>query len=214
MKIKTIEDLQEVLDTDFAWRLKELSVLKSNINNSDSVAARANIRIAVVMLYAHWEGFVKNICEAYLLFVSARRLKNSELAICFLAIVMKDKLDKSELTNKATVHNQAISFVFENINDRAVIPKRDIINTQSNLNSDVFKNILSTIGLDFSPYELKFNQLDSNLVAIRNTVAHGQFINIKLPEFEQLYDDVLTLMSGVKTDIENAATLKLYRRHS
>lgn len=212
MKIKTLEELQDVLDSDFAWRFKELSILKGNVTSSDSIAVKAQIRIAVVMLYAHWEGFVKNISEAYLLYVAARRLKYSELSVCFLAIVMKDKLDKCELTVKSTIHNQAINFLFENVNERAIIPKKDIINTHSNLNSDVFKDIMSTIGIDYSPYELRFNQIDSNLVSMRNTVAHGQFVNLKQTEFEALYTDVIVLMSSVKTDVQNAATLKLYRR--
>lgn len=211
MKVKTIEELQEVLDSDFAWRFKELSTLRSNITHSDSAAIKTNVRIAVVMLYAHWEGFIKNISEAYLLFVAARRLKYSELNTSFLAIVMKDKLSKCELTVKATVHNQAIKFLLDNINERAVIPKKDIINTHSNLNSDTLKEILSTIGIDYTPYELKFNQIDTNLVATRNTVAHGQFINLNALEFNQLYNDVLVMMSGIKIDVQNAATMKLYR---
>lgn len=212
MKIKTIEELQQVLDSDFSWRFKELSILKTNVGIGGSVAEKANIRTAIVMLYAHWEGSIKSICEAYLIFVSTRKLKYKELSTCFLAIIMKDKLSKCELTIKATVHNQAIDFILGSMEDRANIPKRDIIKTHSNLNSEVFVDILSTIGIDFSPYALKFNQIDSNLVSLRNTVAHGQYVNLQLPDFETLYADIIGIMSGVKSDIENAASLKSYKR--
>lgn len=74
MKIRTIEELQNRLDDDFAWRRKELTVIYTNVSSSKQNQLNTNIRIGVVMLYAHWEGFIKNAAELYLIYVSSKKL--------------------------------------------------------------------------------------------------------------------------------------------
>jgi hypothetical protein len=71
MKIKTIEELQQKLDEDFGWRRKELTYIYTNVKSSAPLLLKTNTRIGVVMLYAHWEGFIKNGAEAYLIYVAS-----------------------------------------------------------------------------------------------------------------------------------------------
>ncbi|MGE0587169.1 MAG: MAE_28990/MAE_18760 family HEPN-like nuclease [Cyclobacteriaceae bacterium] len=212
MKIRSAEELQTKLDDDFAWRRKELTAIFTNVQSSKPLQLNTNIRIGVVMLYAHWEGFIKNAAELYLVYVACKKLNYDELSNNFIAVSLKSKLKQFEETNKNTIHTQLIDFLLGDLNSRATIPTEDIIKTQSNLNSGILREILSTIGVNYIQYELKEKFIDSQLLRIRNSVAHGQSPDISENEFYELYSEITVLMSSIKTDISNNATLSNYRK--
>lgn len=212
MKIRTAEELQEVLDEDFAWRRKELTILNGNVKSAKPLLMNSNLRVGVVILYAHWEGFIKSAAEAYLIYVSSKKLLYSQLNDSFIALSLKYKLKEFSETNKSTLHTQLVSFLLGDLNKRAQIPTENVVKTQSNLNSNILKEILSTIGIDYSVYELKEKYIDSQLLNIRNTVAHGQDIEIDAVEYEHLYNEITALMTTFKTDILNSASLHKYKK--
>jgi hypothetical protein len=212
MKIRTAEELQTRLDEDFAWRRKELTVIYTNVQSSKPLQLNTNIRIGVVMLYAHWEGFIKNAAELYLIFVACKKLTLKQLANNIIAVSLKSKLTEFEETNKNTLHTQLIDFLLGDLNIRAHIPTENIIKTQSNLNSNILKEILSIIGVDYSQYELKEKFIDSQLLNIRNSIAHGQDPEISEDEFYELYTEITNLMASIKNEIGNNAILSNYVR--
>jgi len=210
MKIRTAEELQTRLDEDFAWRRKELTVIFTNVKSSKHLQVNTNIRIGVVILYAHWEGFIKNAAELYLIFVACKKLTLKQLSNNMIAVSLKSKLIEFEETNKNTVHTQLINFLLGDLNIRAQIPTENIIKTRSNLNSSILKEILSIIDIDYAPYELKEKYIDSQLLRIRNSVAHGQNPEINEAEFYELYHEMTNLMSLIKNEITNNAILSKY----
>jgi hypothetical protein len=212
MKIRTAEELQSKLDDDFAWRRKELTTIFTNVKSSKPLQINTNIRIGVVMLYAHWEGFIKNAAELYLIYVACKKLNINELSNNFIALTLKNKLKQFSETNKNTLHTQLIDFLLGDLTIRAQIPTEDIIKTQSNLNSEILKEILSVIGVEYAKFELKEKYIDSQLLRIRNSVAHGQNPEISEDDFYELYDEITTLMTGIKNDISNNASLNTYRK--
>jgi hypothetical protein len=212
MKIRTAEELQTRLDEDFAWRRKELSVILTNVKSSKPLQLNTNIRIGVVMLYAHWEGFIKNAAEYYLIFVASKKLTLNQLSNSLIAVSLKAKLKEFEETNKNTIHTQLINFLLGDLNIRAQIPTENIIKTQSNLNSGILREILSIIDVDYSFYELKEKYIDSQLLRIRNSVAHGQDPEIDEDEFYELYTEITTLMTAIKGEITNNAILSNYQK--
>ena len=212
MKIKTLEDLQTRLDEDFAWRRKELTVIKTNVQSSMPLQLNTNIRIGIVMLYAHWEGFIKNAAELYLIFVACKKLSLKELSSNIMAISLKSKLNEFEETNKNTIHTQLINFLLGDLNIRANVPTD--INTQANLNSNILREILSVIGVDYKQYELKEKFIDNQLLNLRNSVAHGQNPDINESEFHELYNEITTLMASIKNEVSNNAVLAKYKKAS
>ncbi|MBD2666493.1 MAE_28990/MAE_18760 family HEPN-like nuclease [Richelia sinica] len=61
MKIRTVEQLSDILARELAWRKVELSALKSLIDSKSFASGKrkALLRSGITILYAHWEGFVK-----------------------------------------------------------------------------------------------------------------------------------------------------------
>ena len=138
MKIRTIDELQDYVDKEMSWRRKELSAIKSNIFVAKEFAKNTALRSGIAILYAHWEGMIKNIATAYLSFVANQRLQYKELKNNFWSIAVKNDLLGFDETRKSSRHNKIIKNIRNMEDKRAHIPYEDVIKTKSNLNSDVF----------------------------------------------------------------------------
>ncbi|MDM8549955.1 MAE_28990/MAE_18760 family HEPN-like nuclease [Desulfobacterales bacterium HSG2] len=195
MRIRTAEELRRRLESDPEWRIKELDSLKKAIDSSTEENRKAHLRAGVLLLCAHWEEFVKNAAENYLRFVAAKGLNCDELSHPFIAMALRGEMAKDKATVKASAfYVKTVEFMLEGLSNQAKIPYRDIIKTEDNLKSEVLKAILITIGIDYSPYELQSNIIDSQLLRIRNAVAHGQGMNVDRDEFNCLNHKIIELI--------------------
>ncbi len=213
MKIRTKENFVDLIDKEIAWRKKELSFLKGNVKEN-SPNYKTHLRSAIVLLYAHWEGFIKNSCELYLSYIKTQKLNYNELSENIIALSLKYSLKDFEQSNKSTIHCQIVDFLLNNLNQRATIPDNDIIKTGSNLNSTILKEILTTVGLDYKEYELKNNLLDSVLLKNRNSIAHGEYIDLNELNYHELYSDVLAIMDDIKNRLSNSIVMEEFKRKS
>lgn len=215
MKIRTINDLQDAIDNEMSWRKHELASIRSNITDSRNFAKDTAIRAGIALLYAHWEGAIKNIATYYLQYVAMQSLPYSQLKPNFLAVSIKNDLKLFGETNKTTVHTNIVSNVLNCQTDKATIPVEGIIKTGSNLNSDIFIEIMATIGLPCDEYEGAYKLIDSVLLAKRNKIAHGEHIeSLEIDEtrYYELHKKILELIQQFATQILNAACLKQYMK--
>jgi MAE_28990/MAE_18760-like HEPN len=81
-KIRTVTQLQEALDAEMGWRIKEISAFKL-ASKTEEGGRRVFVRAGVALVYAHWEGFIKAASEAYLDFVDNQGHMYRELKSCF-----------------------------------------------------------------------------------------------------------------------------------
>ena len=213
-KNRTILDLQDNIDRDFAWRIKELSLLKSKIPNTPNRDPLQDvlIRAGVTMLYAHWEGFVKCAAENYLNYVSLKRLRHDQLESCFVALCLKKKINEMDNTNRFDLQTAAVDFMLQQLNERAYIPYEGIIQTKSNLSFFVFRDICTVIGIDYKKYQLKETLIDRELLQFRNSIAHGKYLSMNFNEYLKIYDKILEMMRDIKDDILNAAATEKFKR--
>lgn len=211
MKIRSTEELLNYLDDDLAWRRKEIIELRATARLAKAKKADVHVRAGVSMLYAHWEGFIKNASNAYVVFVSALGMKTRELQDSFVALSIKTKLTQMGDSGKSTVAVSAIAHLMSVLDKPALLPATGIT-AEGNLKSEVFVNIAGWLGIDIAKYSARFNLIDETLLASRNKIAHGEYLNISPQRFESLADEVLELMIWFKTDLENAAALKSFLR--
>lgn len=210
MKIRSTSDLLDYLDHEMAWRIKEVHVLKMAVYNAKGANVSAHLRAGVAMLYAHWEGFVKNSANAYVAYLAHRGDRNRDLQACFVALGMKTMLASSHESSKSSIAVSTVSYLLTEIDKPAKLPRKDIINTESNLNSVVFTNILGWIGFESTKYSPRFSLIDTALLKARNAIAHGEYFEIDEPRFDSLIVDVLELLRWFKTDIENAVVTQAF----
>ncbi|RXM52582.1 MULTISPECIES: MAE_28990/MAE_18760 family HEPN-like nuclease [unclassified Chryseobacterium] len=211
-RIQTFDNLSDKLYGELSWRRKELTLIKSKIPTSKNSLQSAMIRASLPLLYAHWEGYVKLTMSYYLEYVSNKYLKNDELKTQFIALSLQNKLgdlNNSSFENRTKI----IDFIFTEINKQSNIPKKNIINTKSNLRYDVLSEILFILDLQDSHIESK-KELINDLVEERNYIAHGEHKIIDLTTFENFYDDIISLMDYLKTTIENNAIQEKFKKAS
>lgn len=210
-KIRTINQLQETLDKEFSWRLKEIASLKSVVRASDNLSRQTAVRAAIPLLYGHWEGFIKNASTYYLEFVNGQSLKYKELQSCFIVFGVKRKINDLVSSKSSTVSISTLEFLRDELNERANLKIESAIRTEFNLSSKVFDNIAKSIGLNTSIYESRYNLIDESLLSRRNHIAHGEYLDVDADGFRSLADEILLLLRSYKTDIENAVTLEAYK---
>jgi len=211
-KIVTFDNLTDKVSSELAWRKKELAVIKSKIPIEKNSLQSAMIRASLPLLYAHWEGFIKLTMGYYLEFVANKYLKHNELKTSFITLSLQNKLgdlNTGSFDNKTKI----IQFLFDNINSKSNIPKKNIINTKSNLRYDVLKEILSILDLNDSHIDSQKELID-DLVDQRNYIAHGEHRLIDFKTFEGFFTDTLSLMEYLKTIIENNALQEKYKATS
>lgn len=213
MKIKSINDLQDAIDSEMAWRKHELSAIRSNVSSARNFAKDTAIRSGIALLYAHWEGTIKNIASYYLEYVSRQKLPYNQLKPNFLAVTLKYNLKTFEESNKTTLHTCIINEVINKQNNKSNIPYDGIIKTNSNLNSDIFIEIMATIGLDYAEYESSFKLIDSILLNKRNKIAHGErleTLDLDDIRYYEIHDKIFGLIQSFSTQVLNAAITKEY----
>jgi MAE_28990/MAE_18760-like HEPN len=218
MKIRTLENLNQRLTDDLIWRKGELADLKGLIENRSFIAGKHNtlLRSGVTILYAHWEGYIKTAATSYLEFVARQKLTYDELAINFVAIAMKVKLNEVTEANKATVFTEATKFILTQTNQRSSIPYENVVATGSNLSSSILREITCLLGLDYTFYETHQIMIDEQLLSRRNKIAHGEnlkYLSLDRDEYQELHEQILKMMEYFRNQIENHATQQLYLRN-
>ena len=68
------------------------------------------------------------------------------------------------------------------------------------------------LGIDVARYTARFNLIDETLLASRNKIAHGEYLNISPQRFDSLAEEIMELMIWFKTDLENAAACRSFQR--
>lgn len=210
-KIRTLTQLQDALDAEMVWRVKEISTFKL-ATKPKSVGQKTFVRAGVALVYAHWEGFIKMSSEDYLNFVNNQGHLSRDLKACFAVFALKGKLAQLADSKKSNLYIEAFEFVLSEMDKPAKMAMSSAIDTQSNLTSKVFANIATSLDISTTPYETKFNLIDESLVRRRNKVAHGEYLDLEVDDFLSLADDIIQMMRCYKNDLQNAASLGGYKR--
>lgn len=205
-KIRTVEALDEAIDSEIYWRKQELTTTLQLVKQSRGPAQRANLRAGVVILYAHWEGWVKNVAQFYIRYVNSRAYSYDQLSAAFLGTALKSKINSAQDASKSLPHTTFAKFIQTELSSRAAL-STDLVRTESNLSSVVFNDIVDRLGLPKRDlYASREKMIDVELVGRRNTIAHGEYLNLGPDDFEALRDGTLTLLSLFTDDVRNAAS--------
>lgn len=184
----------------------------TQVRNLSGAAKIGVMRAGIALIYAHWEGFVKEATTMYLKYVARRRSRYVELKPCFVALAVEaevKRLNNLSVTQKRNrIADRYCSFKED---ERATIPAREI-DTHSNLNSQVLIDILEMIGLEASVFSTKFHLIDHSLLKMRNEIAHGRWIPISPERYEELHFEVLSLIQTAHRIIVSAAENRQYLR--
>lgn len=211
--MRTLQDLQDELDADLAWRRVEAHLLLSNVRLSSGASQQAVIRAGIALLYAHWEGYTKNALTRYLQFVSRRKLRLRELNEGLAGLAAENELRRRGNLSESRRRTAMVRLVALEGETRASIPKREV-NTQGNLNSDLCSELFECLGLDYSALDTKKGLIDYNLLRVRNNIAHGRWMSTDQQGYEELHSEVMTMLAVVRNAVMNATENGHYLRQT
>lgn len=209
----TEDDLSALLDSELTWRRRELSDLKSAIRSADSISQRVLLRALVAMAYAHWEGYVRISAVRYFTHITLKKLFYQELDRQFYKNSFLARLDAFFRSKSSTQESCGfIASILESENLRFAYINPDLIDTKSNLNTDVIKDLCLVCGFNSEFYESKRIFIDFSLLKRRNAIAHGQDEGLDLSDADEVIDETIALMAHFRTLIENKVYTKSYLR--
>jgi hypothetical protein len=212
VKLRTLGSLSEFLDEELSWRKRELTTIKFLVGKSRKHERQTLLRSGACLVYAHWEGFIKQAAIAYLNYVSLHGFDYSEISSCMMAICLRSKFRSGEFQSRISEQASMIDFLLSDMKLKANIPWDNAIDTRSNLNSAQFKEIVATLGLDYSAYRTKELMIDGRLIRYRHAVAHGERQELDFQEYSDLHNETVALIDLFRNDIENAAVTGRFRR--
>lgn len=191
-----IERFADRIASDWAWRSRELVSHHLLFSSVDDHQEKVLGRLGVLLLYSHWEGFIKNTVKEYLKIFSHHRIDGAPLHIqsaIFLQYLVSrqisvvnynlacesvDVLTKKELTATKSIHK--------------------IVGVKSNLNVEMMKHLMDIVDIDYSFFELKANYIDKEFVGLRNAIAHGEFREVAKKDYEQIKEMVIDVIDKFK----------------
>lgn len=218
MKIRSVAELTETLDSSSAWRKKEMTTLRILIATRGRSRERAALRrSAVPILYGHWEGFAKQAAAAYLDLVRRQQRSYRDLELNFLAMAVRGALREATDAAKSrctSVYIEKFSSLMGRLDERVGFANRavnDAVSSDSNLSARVLQDVLATIGI---PYDRIFRGkallIDASLLAARNGIAHGERVEVDSVTYRQLHELVVELVDHLKDVIVNHARDRRY----
>lgn len=207
----TVENLVTQLYSELTWRRRELSDLKYSIRKADLVAKKVLCRSLVTMCYAHWEGYVKESAVKYFLHITLKKKKYSELKPQYYKNVFLIRLEALYKKRLNTQHNcELIDSILKSQDDKFSYINSQLIDTKSNLNTDVISDLCIICGFENSFFQENQVFIDIMLLKKRNAIAHGQYDAIQDSEIDEFVDKTLSIMEHFRTLIENKIYTKDY----
>ncbi len=219
---RSISYLYDLIEDDYKWRIVELSNFRSALLlERNEKAQKANIRAGVALLYAHWEGFVKQLSNWYYEFVGFQSLTIEELNDSFISIALRGELTILRNSNKLKDHQRMVKTLIEEKKKIAYFSSTSPIRT-SNLKFNVFEDVCILIGIDANEFEKRYKRkfdrsiqltIDEDLVGQRNSIAHGEYLPISIEDYKKLYDITVNgFLFNFKEIVMDSAYSKKYLR--
>lgn len=223
----TNKDFEDRIINDWTWRKREVSDLILIAEQEENTVLLKSI---ILLLYAHWEGYIKKCSKTYLKFICEHKPVLSDLTDNFKAVALKGITGEVMRSAETLTLQNEMNYIekFSKIDTHRIHKHikidldsekdKNIINTQDNLNPKVFRNILKIIGLSYKKqYESKEVFINTYLLSNRNAIGHGSKELFKDEEFEfkienlkKLRDVILVIIENFRDELISFATEQLY----
>lgn len=162
-------------------------------------------RAAALLAYAHWEGFVKAASARYLTFVCKQNLPTKSLKVSLQAASCLSHFRRVQNSSKLSHLGKIIAEIDIGRNEIFSVDPKKIIDTESNLSSTVFADIVAGLGLEYlDEYQTRKQFIDEKLVHARNKVAHGELLLVRKEEAVERIDAVVKLLDRYSSQLIDA----------
>jgi RiboL-PSP-HEPN len=171
----------------------------------------AVVRMAIPMVYALWEGYVKEVCQLYLEYIEHNVSRAVDLHPAILGHMWTPELRPLtgglNFSRKKSVAALALAAGISPVAFRATEKE---VNTKWNLNYKVLEDIADHLCLDISALVGWRNRLNA-LVHLRNNIAHGaRPTELTYSDFDDYAHIALSLMEAFEDVLSSGATNRAF----
>lgn len=211
-KVSAIEELERKLARDLAWRKMEIASLRADARSSMDTRYYF-FRAALVMLSAHWEGFLKSSLRAYGEFVFAQRLRAKELATEFVALAFFNDVKRAAECDFPGSRDHHLRLA-EGIIRRSAEEFSEFsysFETGGNPGTDTLRKLMLSVGFDphlemgSAEWAAHRVYIDEQIVGDRNRVAHGEGLRITQDQFVERCSRMIELLERLVSLVLTAA---------
>lgn len=192
MKSRPDEKLIFELTTALSNRKKEITDFYMYIQGcqSSGIAEILN-KSFILLLYAHWEGFIKEYTIKYFSFIISQKLVLSKLTENFLLIYLKSLLKTYEVNKNISQEKKILDMVSKGSKFKIKIDEyfeKYTVGSENNLKFKNYKNICTILNYSLIDETNVFETNLEKLVHNRNSIAHTG-----LKAKENTYSDILDI---------------------
>jgi hypothetical protein len=201
--------LAKELEADLEWRLHEIEVVRRKHSQCATGSERKIIvKCLVLMLYAHWEGFVKHALTLYVEALCRTGAKRRQLIDNLVARSLQGTLNR--LTDRSIVVRAEFVASLDQLLDATLVIEQEGVNTKANLKTGVFRGLLADYGVYVQDTLVNEFTIDT-LVDRRNDIAHGKRAPIEeIDVFLRFYKEIQVLMEELAIAIDRCLDHQSY----
>lgn len=216
--MRSLEDLQYQLERESSWRKKEIVALRTSAMQSSPTRSYF-YRAGLVLVCAHWEGYLRQSIAAYINHVFAQRLRVKELAPSFVALSFFGDVKnaaEADFPGSANHHVKLAHRILRGLDEICPPPSWDV-DTESNPGSSTVQRLLLTagldprLGMDIATWETTCKFIDQQIVGERHLVAHGRGLPVEREVFVERSRRMLLLLDTLEGVILDSAESRSYR---
>lgn len=217
MALSSQEALQADLAKALAWRKKEINQLCQSASLADDGASHL-FRAGLVLLCAHWEGFLKSALDAYIDHVVAQNRKHRELLPCFVAVSFFADVRAAAATSYPGHEESHLKLAERIVKEQAEVCSRRSwwATVEGNPGSESVRRLLSSAGLndrlnlDEATWSTTKVFIDEQILRDRNGIAHGEGLPLSKKEFLDRAHRMTALLDRVADLVNSSASSRLY----
>jgi hypothetical protein len=205
------ELLVDELDGDLATRQRELADLRLLLAASSGPRRDMLSRACHVMVYAHWEGFVKKALRTYLQHVVALQVPLGKLKYELQVNSMRASIKTAAAPSRAV---EEAAQLLRDIDLRGSQPftadAKEIVKI-GNMNGDSLRVLLGCAALPYlSAYATREQFIDVVVCGRRHRIAHGDWQPVSSDEARSVARDVMELCSVLNDQVQTATVYREY----
>lgn len=221
MSSELLNKLLEDIESDKAWRDKDLNFFENLLSNeTEENNQKILSKALILLLYSYFEGHVKFIFESYVHAINQLNLSCNQVIIPLIASNLDPIFKEFKDAYRSPTHNRIfkqehpkdfvelgrrVEFLenFETIMTTPVNLKvNNIVDTESNLSKKVLLKILYRVGFDSSTFQEQQIGKIEKLLQFRNAIAHGsQQEGWTMAEYTEMKDEITELIKSIRTNV-------------
>ncbi|RYG56921.1 MAG: hypothetical protein EON56_03340 [Alphaproteobacteria bacterium] len=219
MTPQPLEALQRSLERELSWRSDEITELCTVISEGGAQAYPL-FRAGLVMLSAHWEGFLKKSVSLYLDHVFAQRLPLDQLSPPMVAVAFFNDVKHAATSNYpgSDLHHVSLARRIQQGLHTICEKPGWTVATQGNPGTDLLERILASVGLDKRlgmdepAWAATGKFINDHVLRDRHQVAHGEGLRLTQDEILARATRLLDLLATLRLTIIEAAGAERYRK--